>query len=85
MWYLTSKKFKEKTLHSQTTASHWFDSKKASLFLASNALQESINKTDILTVFSTDHSHIFYSLSKNIDISREKGLWKFNNSFSKLF
>ena len=48
-------------------------------FLVSNNLQESINKTDILTALSRDHSLIFFSLSKNIDISRGKGLWKFNS------
>ena len=36
---------------------------------------------DILTALSTDHSPILFSLSKNIDISRGKGLWKFNKSF----
>ena len=35
---------------------------------------------DILTALSTGHSPIFFSLSKNIDISRGKCLWKFNNS-----
>ena len=43
-------------------------------------MQESIKKTDILTTQSTDHSPIFFSLSKNTGISRGKGLWKFNNS-----
>ena len=33
-------------------------------FLVSNNLQESINKMDILTALSTDHSPIFFSLSK---------------------
>ena len=35
---------------------------------------------DILTVLSTDHSPIFYSLSKIKDVPRGKGSWKFNNS-----
>ena len=35
---------------------------------------------DILTALSTDHLPIFFSLSENIDVSRGKGLWKFNNS-----
>ena len=43
-------------------------------------MQESIKKTDILPALSRDHSPIFFSLSKNTDISRGKGLWKFNNS-----
>ena len=43
-------------------------------------MQESIEKTDILTALSTDHSPILFSLSKNTGISRGKGLWKFNSS-----
>ena len=35
---------------------------------------------DILTAQSTDYSPIFFSFSKNIGISRGKGLRKFNNS-----
>ena len=46
----------------------------------SNNLQESINKTNILTALSTDHSPMFSSLSKNINISGGKGLWELNNS-----
>ena len=37
-------------------------------------------ETDILTAFSTDPSPIFFSLSKNIDISRGKGFWKLKYS-----
>ena len=33
-------------------------------YFVSNALQESINQTDILTAFSTDHSPIFFLLSR---------------------
>ena len=51
-----------------------FIQRKLNHFLVSNALQESINKTDILTAFSTDHSPIFFLLS------RGKRFWKFNNS-----
>ena len=46
--------------------------------LVSSALEESIYKMDILTTLSTDHSSVF-PLSRNIEISRGKGLWKFNN------
>ena len=42
-------------------------------FLVSNNLQEFTKKTDILTVLSTDHSPIFFSLSKNIGILRDEG------------
>ena len=49
-------------------------------FLDSNILQESINITDILNDFLTDHSPIFHSLPKNMGISRGKGLWKFSKS-----
>ena len=33
-------------------------------YFVSNALKESINKTDILIAFSTDHSPIFFLLSR---------------------
>ena len=48
--------------------------------MTSNNLQESINKTDILTTLSTDHSPIFFSLSKNISVSGGKGSQKFSYS-----
>ena len=57
-----------------------FIQKSLDYFLVSNNLQESINKRDIFTALSTDHSPTFFSLPKNIDISRRKGLWKFSNS-----
>ena len=47
-----------------------FIKRRLDYFLISNNLQECINKTDILTALSTDHSPIFFSLSRNIDISR---------------
>ena len=70
-------------LYIQTTRCHWFNNfiqRRLDYFLVSNNLQESNNKTDILTTLSTDRSPIFFSLPKNIDLSRGKGLWKFNNS-----
>ena len=48
--------------------------------MVSNNLQEPIHKSDILSALSTDHSPIFFSLSKNIGMSIAKSLWKFNNS-----
>ena len=41
-----------------------FIQRRLDYFLVSNNLQESINKTDILTALSTDHSPIFFSSSK---------------------
>ena len=67
-------------LYIQTTRCHWFNNfiqRRLDYFLVSNNLQESNNKTDILTTLSTDRSPIFFSLPKNIDLSRGKGLWKF--------
>ena len=49
-------------------------------FFVSNSVQEAIKSTDILAAFSTDHSPIFISLSKSNEITKGKGLWKFNNS-----
>ena len=47
--------------------------------MVSKNLQESINKSDILSALSTDYSSIFFSLSKNIGMSIGKSLWKFNS------
>ena len=59
-----------------------FNKRRLDYFLVSNDLQESINKTDIITALSTDHLPIFFLLSKSIDISRDKGLWKLYNSLN---
>ena len=71
-----------KFIHNKERQQHTtvFIQRRLDYFLVSNNLQESINKTDILTTLSADHSPIFFSLPKNIDVSRGKGLWKFNNS-----
>ena len=56
-----------------------FIQRRLNYFLISNASQESINKTNILTALETDHSPRFFSLPKNIDILTGKVLRKFNN------
>ena len=78
IWRVRNPKKKHYTFGQQHITG--FIQRRLNYFLVSNNLQESNNKTVILTAFSTDHSHIFFSLSKSIDISRGKGLWKFNNS-----
>ena len=76
-------------LYFQATACHYFHSKKARLFSGFDLIfqffqfqiyKNIINKTDILTTLSTDHSPILFSLSENIGILKDKGLQKFNNS-----
>ena len=79
IWRVRNPKKKRYTFREQHVTG--FIQRRLDYFLVSNNLQESINKTDVLTTLSTDHSPIFFSLSKNIDISRGEGLWKFNNSF----
>ena len=39
--------------------------------------------TEILTPISTDHSPVFFSLSKGKECLRGKGFWKFNNYLTK--
>ena len=75
-----SKIQRKNVIHSEQQHATGFIQRRLDHFLVSNHLQESINKTDILTALSTDHSPIFFSLFKNIDVSRGKGLWKFNKS-----
>ena len=48
-----------------------------------NTLQEFVTMTEILTPFSTDHSLVLFSLSKQKTTIRGKGLWKFNSSLTK--
>ena len=79
IWRVRNPKKKRYTFREQHVTG--FIQRRLDYFLVSNNLQESINKTGVLTALSTDHSPIFFSLSKNIDISRGEGLWKFNNSF----
>ena len=75
IWWFTNPKKKRYTFRQwHVTGFIW---RSLDYFLVSNALQESTSKADILTALSTDHSPMFFSLSKNVDIS---GLWKLNNS-----
>ena len=59
-----------------------FIQRRLDYFFLSNLLQESVNKTDILAAFSTDHSPLLFSLKLRTDKNRGKGLWKFDNSLS---
>ena len=70
IWRIRNKK---KTTKKRYTFRHQhitgFTQRRQDYFLVSNNLQESSNKTDILTALSTDHSSIFFSLSKNKPIN----------------
>ena len=58
-----------------------YNQRRLDYFLVSNILQDSVSETDVLASFCTDHSPIFFSVSLNSEnFSRERGLWKFNNS-----
>ena len=50
-------------------------------FFISNTIQEATKRTDFQAAFSTDHSLIFFSLSKSNILTKVKGLWKFKNSY----
>ena len=54
---------------------------KQNIFFLSNLLQESVNKTNVLAAFSTDHSPLLFSLGLSKDENRGKTLWKFINFF----
>ena len=82
-WWVRNPKKKRKTFRQQHVIG--FVQRRLDYFLVSNNLKESINKMDILTTLSTNHSPIFFSLPKNIDISRSEGLWKFNNTLCQHF
>ena len=60
-----------------------FIERRLDFVLASNILQESIIKTDVLASFCTDHRLIFFLYIQLKDIrTRGKGFWKFNNSLT---
>ena len=46
----------------------------------SSSLHESVKKTEILNVLSSDHSPVFCSFVNNDTFVRGSGFWKFNNS-----
>ena len=62
IWRVRNQKKKRYTFRKQHVTG--FIKRRLDYFLVSNHLQESINKTKILTTLSTDHSPIFFSLSK---------------------
>ena len=47
---------------------------KQNIFFLSNLLQESVNKTNVLAAFSTDHSPLLFSLGLSKDENRGKTL-----------
>ena len=60
-----------------------FIQRRLDYFFISNGLQEFASTTDILTPISTDHSPVFFPLSKEKGNIRSKGFWKFNSSLIK--
>ena len=82
IWQVRNPKKKRYTFRQQHVTS--FIQRRLNYFLVSNNLQESINKMDILTTLSADHSPIFFTLSKNIDTSRGKGLFNNNENLTTL-
>ena len=80
IWRIRNPKIKRFTFRQQHTSG--FIKKRLAYFFVSNLLQESINKTEVLAAFSTDHSHLLFSLELRKDENRGKRLSKFNNFLS---
>ena len=80
IWRIRNPKIKRFTFRQQHISG--FIQRRIDYFFLSNLLQESVNKTDILAAFSTDHSPLLFSLKLRTDENRGKELWKFNNSLS---
>ena len=59
-----------------------FIQRRLDYFFVSNLLQESVNKTDVLAAFFTDHSLLLFSLHLRKYENRGKGLLKFNDSLT---
>lgn len=53
-------------------------------FYISNTIQEATKRTDFLAAVFTDHSPIFFTLSKSNILTKVEGLWKFNNSLTSI-
>ena len=81
IWRIRNPKIKRFTFRQQHISG--FIQRRLDYFFFSNLLQESINKTDVLAAFSTDHSPLLFSLDLRKDENRSKGLWKFSNSLSR--
>ena len=79
IWIIRNLKTKHFTFRQQQTSG--FIQRRLDYFFVSNLPQESVNKTNVLAAFSTDHSRLFSSDLRN-DENRGKGFWKFNNSLS---
>ena len=77
---MASQKSKDKSYIFRQQHVIGFIPRRLDYFMVSNNLQESIDKSSILSALSLDHSPIYFSLSKNIGMSIDKSLWKFNNS-----
>ena len=73
IWRIRNPKIKRFTFRQQHTSG--FIQKRLDCFSVSNLLQESVNNTDILAAFSTDHSPLLFSLDLRKDENRGKGLW----------
>ena len=66
MTYGESETLKENILLSDNNISG-FIQRRLAYFFVSNLLQESVNKTDVLAAFSTDHSPLLFSLALRKD------------------
>ena len=80
IWRIRNPKIKRFTFRQQHISG--FIQRRLDYFFVFNLLQESVNKTEVLTAFSTDHSPLLFSLDLHKDENRENGLWKFNSSLS---
>ena len=77
IWRIRNPKIKHFTFRQQQISE--FIQRRLDYFFVANLLQEFVNKTDVLTAFTTDHSSLLFSLDLRKDENRGKGLWKFNN------
>ena len=73
-----SKRFAFTQKYSRNSIHRRFD-----YILISNTLREFVTMTKILTLISTDHSLVLFSLSKEKSATRGKVFWNFNSSLTK--
>ena len=81
IWRIRNPKIKRFTFRQQHISG--IIQRRLDYFFIFNLLQVSVNKTEVLAAFSTDHSPLLFSLDLRKDENRSKGLWKFSNSLSR--
>ena len=78
IWRIINPKTKRLTFRQQHCSG--FIQRRLDYIFISNALQESILNTEVLSAFLNDYSPVFITYSETINIPIGPGFWKFNST-----